>query len=58
MDFKLTEEQQMWRKAVHDFCEQEVKPRAAEFDASAELNSEAFQKMGPLGLLGMDISEE
>jgi alkylation response protein AidB-like acyl-CoA dehydrogenase len=58
MNFKLTEEQQMWRKAVHDFCEQEVKPRAAELDASAEFNTEAFQKMGPLGLLGMDISEE
>ena len=30
MNFKLTEEQRMWRKAVHDFCDQEVKPRAAE----------------------------
>lgn len=58
MNFKLTEEQRMWRKAVHDFCEQEVKPRAAELDASAEFNTEAFQKMGPLGLLGMDIPEE
>jgi alkylation response protein AidB-like acyl-CoA dehydrogenase len=58
MNFELTEEQRMWRKAVHDFCEQEVKPRAAELDASAEFNTEAFQKMGPLGLLGMDIPEE
>ena len=58
MNFKLTEEQQMWRKVVHDFCEQEVKPRAAELDASAEFNTEAFQKMGPLGLLGMNIPEE
>ena len=58
MNFKLTEEQQMWRKAVHGFCEQEVKPKAAELDASAEFNTEAFQKMGPLGLLGMDIPEE
>ncbi len=58
MNFELTEEQRMWRKAVHDFCEQEVKPRAAELDASAEFNTEAFQKMAPLGLLGMDIPEE
>jgi alkylation response protein AidB-like acyl-CoA dehydrogenase len=58
MNFQLTEEQQMWRKTVHDFCEQEVKPKAAELDVSAEFNKEAFQKMGPLGLLGMDIPEE
>jgi alkylation response protein AidB-like acyl-CoA dehydrogenase len=57
MDFELTDEQRMWRHAVHDFCEQEVKPKAAEMDANAQFNAEAFQKMGPLGLLGMNILE-
>ncbi len=58
MDFELTEEQRMWRHAVHDFCAQEVKPRAAELDARAEFNAEAVSKMGPLGLLGLNIPEE
>jgi alkylation response protein AidB-like acyl-CoA dehydrogenase len=58
MDFNLTEEQRMWRKAVHDFVAQEVKPKAAELDESEELNWPAIRKMGPLGLLGMTVQEE
>lgn len=57
MDFNLTDEQRMWRSAVHDFCAHEIKPHAAEFDVSAELNQQAFQKMGPLGLLGLNVPE-
>ncbi len=57
MDFGLSEEQQMWRHTVHEFCAQEVKPRAAELDAAAEFNAPAVKKMGPLGLLGLSIPE-
>jgi alkylation response protein AidB-like acyl-CoA dehydrogenase len=57
MQFALNEEQRMWREAVHEFCAQQVRPMAAEFDAKAELNSEAIAKMGPLGLLGLNIPE-
>jgi alkylation response protein AidB-like acyl-CoA dehydrogenase len=32
MDFNLTEEQRMWRDAVHDFVTREVKPKAREVD--------------------------
>ena len=58
MNFEMTNEQRMWRKAVHEFCTQEVKPMAAELDAISEFNMEAFSKMVPLGLLGMEIPEE
>ena len=58
MNFEITDEQRMWRKAVHEFCAQEVKPMAAELDAASEFNTEAFRKMVPLGLLGMEIPEE
>jgi alkylation response protein AidB-like acyl-CoA dehydrogenase len=58
MDFELTEEQRMWRQAVHEFCEKEVRPRAAELDARSEFNAAAVAKMGPLGLLGLNIPEE
>ena len=58
MNFEMTDEQRMWRKAVHQFCAQEVKPMAAELDAASEFNTEAFRKMVPLGLLGMEIPEE
>jgi alkylation response protein AidB-like acyl-CoA dehydrogenase len=58
MDYHLTEEQQMWREAVHDFVAREVKPKAREVDETGEFNWEATHKMGPLGLLGMSVPEE
>jgi alkylation response protein AidB-like acyl-CoA dehydrogenase len=58
MDYHLTEEQQLWREAVHDFVAREVKPKAREVDETGEFNWEATHKMGPLGLLGMTVPEE
>ena len=58
MDFELTEEQHMWQEAVHDFVRREVKPKAREVDESGEFNWSAAHKMGPLGLLGMNVPEE
>ncbi len=57
MDFELTAEQKMWREAVHDFCAKEVKSRAKETDEKAQFNWEATKKMGPLGLLGLNVPE-
>ncbi len=58
MDFDLNEEQRMWREAVHDFVAHEVKPKAREVDEEGRFNWEAVQKMGPLGLLGLNVPEE
>src|SRR5258708_25718254 len=58
MDFELTTEQQMWRASVHDFAEKEVKSRAKETDEQARFNWEAVHKMGPLGLLGLNVPEQ
>jgi butyryl-CoA dehydrogenase len=58
MDFELNEEQRMWQKVVHDFVTAEVKPKAQEVDETATFNWEATRKMGPLGLLGLNIQEQ
>ena len=58
MDFELSQEQNMWREAVHDFCAKEVKSRAKETDEKAQFNWEAVRKMGPLGLLGLNVPED
>jgi alkylation response protein AidB-like acyl-CoA dehydrogenase len=58
MNFDLTEEQRMWRNTVHDFVAREVKPKAHEVDKNAEFNWSAVRKMGPLGMLGLNIPEE
>ncbi len=58
MDFDLSDEQRMWRQAVHDFVAREVKPKAHEVDENSEFNWPAVRKMGPLGLLGLNIPEQ
>jgi butyryl-CoA dehydrogenase len=58
MDFDLNDEQRMWRAAVHDFVAHEVKPKAREVDEEGRFNWEAVHKMGPLGLLGLNVPEE
>ncbi|UCH60156.1 MAG: acyl-CoA dehydrogenase family protein [Anaerolineales bacterium] len=58
MHFDLNEEQRMWRDAVHDFVAREVKPKAREVDENSEFNETAVHKMGPLGLLGLNVPEE
>jgi len=58
MNFDLNEEQRLWKKAVHDFVEKEVQPKAHDVDVNYEFNWEATRKMGPLGMLGLNIPEE
>jgi len=58
MNFDLNEEQSLWKKTVHDFVAKEVQPKAHDVDLSYEFNWEATRKMGPLGLLGLNIPEE
>lgn len=58
MNFDLTQEQKMWRNTVHDFVAREVKPYAPEVDEQAKINWEAIHKMGPLGLLGLNVPED
>ncbi|MCA9938377.1 MAG: acyl-CoA dehydrogenase family protein [Anaerolineales bacterium] len=58
MDFHLTAEQRQFRDAVHTFVARELKPMARHTDESAEFNWTAVKKMGPLGLLGLEVPEE
>src|SRR5512141_2724295 len=58
MNFDLTDEQRVWQKTVHDFVAKEVQPKAHEVDVTSEFNWTAARKMGPLGLLGLNIPEE
>ena len=58
MDFDLTEEQRKWKEIVHDFVSKEVKPHAQMVDEEAQFNWQATHKMGPMGLLGLNVEEE
>ncbi|QOC23813.1 acyl-CoA dehydrogenase family protein [Wenzhouxiangella sp. AB-CW3] len=58
MDFKLTDEQQMIQAAARDFARDEIAPVASEFDASGEFPLTTIQRMGELGLMGIEVPEE
>ncbi len=57
MDFKLTDEQQMIQAAARDFARDEIAPVASEFDASGEFPLATIQRMGELGLMGIEVPE-
>src|SRR2546428_5222685 len=58
MDFALTEIQEITRKTVRDFAEQEIIPQSAAFDESQEFPHAWAKKMGGLGLLGVFVPEK
>ena len=58
MDFQLTDEQQMIQAAARDFARDEIAPIAPEFDASGEFPLKTIQRMGELGLMGIEVPEE
>jgi alkylation response protein AidB-like acyl-CoA dehydrogenase len=58
MDFRLSEEQRLFRQAVREFAEQELKPRARHVDERGEFNWEAVRKGASLGLLGLTVPED
>jgi len=57
MEFRLSEEQRLFRQAVRAFAEQELKPRACHVDETGEFNWEAVRKGASLGLLGLTVPE-
>ncbi len=58
MDFKLSKEQEMLRQMFRDFCQNEVKPLAAEVDEEERFPWETVKKMGELGLMGVYFPKE
>ena len=56
--FPFTEEHHMIRQAARDFAQKEIAPIAAEFDESGEFPSATVQKMGALGLMGIEVPEQ
>jgi short-chain 2-methylacyl-CoA dehydrogenase len=58
MDFDLTPEQDEFRKAIREFADEVVAPRAEEMDRKEELPMDVVKQMGELGLFGVPFPEE
>lgn len=57
MDLQFTEEQQLMRKMVRDFAENEIKPFIPQMEAGA-FPREIVKKMGELGLMGITVPKQ
>src|SRR5438552_7086850 len=58
MDVALTETQEITRKSVRDFAEQDIIPQSHAFDESQEFPHGWAKKMGELGLFGVYVPEK
>ena len=56
--FEFTEEQKMLRKAVREFVDAEIAPKAAEWDDQDVCPTELFKKMGEVGICGVAAPPE
>ena len=58
MDFDLSEEQNLTRRAIRAFAESEIRPVARELDEKEEFSVGLTRKMAGLGLLGCFVPEK
>jgi len=58
MDFSFTEEQELFRKSVREFCEKKIAPFANEIDEKGEIPREVLYDMASFGLLGITIPQD
>ena len=56
--YDLTEEQELFKRTVHEFAEREIVPVAHDLDEKEEFPRATVSKMGELGLLGLLVPEE
>lgn len=58
MNFSLTKEQEMVRKLLREFSENEVKPLAAEIDATERFPRETVEKMARYDMMGIPFPKK
>lgn len=58
MDFRLTKEQELIRKTIREFTENEVKPIATDTDRTCEFPRDNIEKLFRFGYMGMCIPKE
>jgi len=58
MDFKLTEEQEIFRDSVRKYAREKIAPIVKEVDEKDKFPMDIFNEMGRLGFLGIGVKEE
>ncbi len=59
MEFRLTSEQELFKRTVREWCEKNLEPRAAEIDSQHQgIPDDIIKGLADLGVLGISIPEE
>ncbi len=58
MDFQLSDEEQLFQKAVHEMLQARLAPVSREIDEKHEIPAGVLEEMGKVGLLGVTIPEK
>jgi acyl-CoA dehydrogenase len=59
MEFRLSAEQELFKRMVREFCEQNIEPRSREIDdKEAGIPDDLIQGMADLGIFGVTIPEK
>jgi acyl-CoA dehydrogenase len=58
IDFSLTDEQRALRTLAREFAQNEIAPRAAEYDRQSKHPSDILEKAHEVGLMNMTVPEE
>lgn len=54
----FTEEHELFRDTMKDFCIQEIQPYEATWEAEGKIDRSLFRKMGEMGFLGLEFPEK
>src|SRR4030042_813775 len=58
MDFRWTEEQNLWRKTIREFAQKKIKPRVREIDTKKKIPESLIKEMATMGLLAPTVPKE
>ena len=58
MDFSFSEEEELFRKTVREFCSKNIAPITTEMEEKGRISEGLFEGMAQLGLFGLNVSTE
>ncbi|MFQ5711953.1 MAG: acyl-CoA dehydrogenase family protein, partial [Candidatus Geothermarchaeales archaeon] len=58
MDFKFSEEEEIFRKSVREFCQRHIAPKWVEMDEKGEISVDLIKAMAKQGMIGTLISPD
>ncbi|MFX1513297.1 MAG: acyl-CoA dehydrogenase family protein [Promethearchaeota archaeon] len=58
VDFNFSEEEELFREAMREFCQKNIAPRAKDIDEKEKIPDDLIKAMADQGLMGITISED